>query len=72
MPSQMLSRLKAKDNDNEQGGPVAAVQSLSRARLFVTPGTAAQPASLSFTISQSWLRLKSTESVERQKSYGEE
>ncbi|CAI9176096.1 unnamed protein product [Rangifer tarandus platyrhynchus] len=40
-----------------------AVQSLSRVRLFVTPWTAARQASLSFTISQSWLQLKSTESV---------
>ena len=39
------------------------VQSLSRARLFVTPWTAARQASLSFTISQSSLKLKSIESV---------
>ena len=40
-----------------------AVQSLSRVRLFVTPWTAACQASLSFIISQSWLKLKSFESV---------
>ena len=39
------------------------VQSFSRVRLFVTSWTAARQASLSFTISQSWLRLMSTESV---------
>ena len=39
------------------------VQLLSHARLFVTPWTAACQASLSFTVSQSLLRLMSTESV---------
>ena len=39
------------------------VQSLSHVWLFVTPGTAAHQASLSFTISQSLLRLLSIESV---------
>ena len=39
------------------------VQSLTRVRLFVTPWTAAHQASLSFTISQSLLKLKSIESV---------
>ena len=42
---------------------VAVVQSLSRVRLFVTPWTAARQASLSFTISQSLLKLMSFESV---------
>ena len=42
---------------------VFVVQSLSRVRLFVTPGTAARPASLSFTISWSLLKLISIESV---------
>ena len=42
---------------------VVAVQSLGRVRLFVTPWTAALQASLSFTISQSFLKLTSTESV---------
>ena len=40
-----------------------SVQSLSHARLFVTPWTAACQASLSFTISQSLLKLMSIESV---------
>ena len=40
---------------------VVVVQSLSRVLLFVTPWTAARQASLSFTISQSLLRLTSTE-----------
>ena len=39
------------------------VQSLSCVRLFATPWTAACQASLSFTISQSLLKLTSTESV---------
>ena len=39
------------------------VQSLSHVRLFVTPWTAAHQASLSFTISQSLLKLMSIESV---------
>ena len=39
------------------------VQSLSHVQLFVTPQTAAHQASLSFTISQSLLKLMSTESV---------
>ena len=38
-------------------------QSLSRGWLFVTPWTTARQASLSFTISQSLLKLMSTESV---------
>ena len=42
---------------------VAAVQELSRVRLFATPWTAARQASLSFTISQSLLKLMSIESV---------
>ena len=42
---------------------VVAVQSLSHVRLFVTPWTAACQASLSFSISQSFLKLMSIESV---------
>ena len=42
---------------------VVTVQSLSRVQLFVTPWTAALQASLSFTISQSLLKLMSIESV---------
>ena len=40
-----------------------SVQLLSRVRLFVTPWTAARQASLSFTISQSLLKLMSIKSV---------
>ena len=39
------------------------VQSLSYVQLFVTPWTAARQVSLSFTISQSLLKLMSIESV---------
>ena len=42
---------------------VVAVQSLSRVRLFVTLWTAAPQSSLSSTISWSWLRFMSIESV---------
>ena len=42
---------------------VAAVQSLSHAQLFATPRTSAHQASMSFTISQSLLKLMSTDSV---------
>ena len=42
---------------------IVAIQSLSCVRLFGTPWTAALQASLSFTISQSLLRLMSIESV---------
>ena len=41
----------------------ASVQSLSRARLFVTPRTAARQTSLSITNSRSLLKLMSIESV---------
>jgi len=41
--------------------PVVAVQSISRVLLFATPWTAACQASLSFTISQSLLKLMSVE-----------
>ena len=41
----------------------AAVESLSRAQLFETPGTTARWASLTFTISQTLLKLMSIESV---------
>ena len=43
--------------------PFSSVQSLSRVRLFVTPWTAAQQASLSITISWSLHKLMSIESV---------
>ena len=42
---------------------VAVVQSLTGVQLFVTPWTAAHHASLSFTISQSLLKLTSIETV---------
>ena len=42
---------------------IVTVQSRSRVQLFVTPWTAAHHASLSFTISQTLLKLMSTESV---------
>ena len=45
------------------GQIVAVVQSLSRVQLFVTPCTEACQAFLSFTISQSLLKLMSIESV---------
>ena len=45
------------------GHQFSSVQLLSRVRLFVTPWTAARQASLSFTISQSLLKLVSIESV---------
>ena len=41
----------------------SSVQSLSRVRLFATPWIAARQASLSITNSQSWLSLRSMESV---------
>ena len=41
----------------------SSVQSLSRVQLFVTPWIAARQASLSFTNSQSLLKLTSIESV---------
>ena len=42
---------------------VVIIQSLSHDRFFVTPWAAASQASLSFTISQSLLKIMSTESV---------
>ena len=42
---------------------LVVVQSLSRVRLSATPWTAARQVSLSFTISQNLLKLKSTESM---------
>ena len=42
---------------------VLLIQSLSCVRLFATPWTVARQAYLSFTISQSLLKLMSTESV---------
>ena len=45
------------------GYQISSVQSLSHAWLFVTPWTAAHPASLSITNSQSLLKIMSIESV---------
>ena len=45
------------------GITISSVQLLSHVRLFVTPWTAAHQAPLSFTISQSLLKLMSIESV---------
>ena len=42
---------------------ISSVQSLSRVQLFVTPWAAARQASLSFTNSQSLLKLMSIKSV---------
>ena len=42
---------------------VVVVQSLSHVRFFTTPWTAVRQVSLSFTVSQSLLKLKSIESV---------
>ena len=42
---------------------VVVVQSLTHARLFAIPRTAARQASLSFTISRSLLKLMSIESM---------
>ena len=44
-------------------GNVIVVQSVSHVQLFMTPWTAACQASLSFTLSQSLLKLMSTESM---------
>ena len=49
--------------DKPQLRNILVVQYLSHVRLFVTPWTAAHQASLSFTISQSLLKLMSIESV---------
>ena len=49
--------------DSHESHNLHIVQSLSRVRLFETPWTAAGQASLSFTISQSLLKLMSIESV---------
>ena len=54
---------KPKSNQDIPVGFVVADQSLSCVRLFETPWTAAHQASLSFTNSQSLLKLISTKSV---------
>ena len=61
----MLDQISSSVTDTKACGTgwlsVAAVQSLSRVRLFATPWTAARQASLSFTISGNLLRLMSIE-----------
>ena len=57
--SATVSAIKPQNN----GRLVNIVQSLSHVQLFVTPGTAARQASLSFTIFQSLLKLMFIESV---------
>ena len=55
-----------KKSGQQQGGIIqhfVVVQSLSRVQLFQTPWTVARQASLSFTISQSLLKLTSVESM---------
>ena len=47
----------------EMTNPISSVQSLSCIQLFATPWTAALQTSLSFTISQSLLKLMSIESL---------
>ena len=49
--------------NNAHSNFTVVVQSLSRVQLFVTPWTAARQASLSFTISLSFLKLMSIESM---------
>ena len=51
------------DRQIDRDRQVSSIQSLSRVRLFATPWSAALQASLSFTNSQSLLRLMSIESV---------
>ena len=46
-----------------QSCTVVVVQSLSHVRLFATPWTAACQASLSFTLSQIWLKFMSIKSM---------
>ena len=59
-----MSRMRSKTNIRTRDAPsVLIVQSLSCVQLFETPWTAAYQASLSFTISQSLLKLMSIESV---------
>ena len=57
------AELLTKNKSSKDLRSFVIVQSVSRVWLFVTPWTAACQASLSFTISQSLLKLMSTESV---------
>ena len=56
-------RLLFPESSAPKGLSLVVVQSLSHVQLLVTTWTAAHQASLSFTISQSLLKLTSTESV---------
>ena len=61
--SSTLGHLSVTWKKEDCGGSEVVVQSLSRVRLFATPWTAACQASLSSIISQSLLKLMSTESM---------
>ena len=72
MNSRQAKKIRKKEHGNhkksekQQGGisqHFIVVQLLSPVQLFQTPWTAAHQASLSFTISQSLLKLTSVESV---------
>ena len=58
-----LEITKLEDSKSCSWLPISSVQSLSRVQLFVTPWTTARQASLSFTNSQSLLKLMSIASV---------
>ena len=58
-----LTRLQHNVIESNTRLDVVVVQLLSRVRCFVTPWTTACPASLSFTISRSLLKLMSIQSV---------
>ena len=64
---QLASQKIANQRDSQRTGlwavSVAVVELLSRSRLLATPWTVAHQVSLSFTISQSLLKLISIESV---------
>ena len=58
-----VSFLKLQGEDSSLMNQFSSVQSFSHVRLFMTPWTAAHQTSLSFTISQSLLKLMSIELV---------
>ena len=61
--TQSRTRLKRLSSSSSRMHIVDVVESLSRVQLFMTPWTAVHQASLSITISLSFLKLVSTESV---------
>ena len=61
--SKLVSWMKQKEDSSYFILCFSSVQSLSRVRLFATPWIAARQASLSITISQSSLKLRSIELV---------